>query len=290
MPEFENVNCAVCGSNAYKVIFKKNKFGDVVKCRKCGLIFRNPRLTQESWIEVLKENTHDNVEAMFYASKLYIFSYILDVLERKYSKKGKIIDVGCGYGAFIKTAKERGWDVSGIEFSQQARKYIKDHLGIDLYDKDLCDLNLPENSFDVVSLLEVIDYFHDPLRTLKEARRILKNDGMIVARLNNGLWHVTLSKLDRLFALFKLYPAVLHLYAYTPNSIEALLKKTGFKNIVIQNSKLTKGDPYKSGGSMGPFMVQLIKTIVYACAQIIYFLSFKKLVVTPTMIIYAKKN
>lgn len=102
-----------------------------------------------------------------------------------YVKDGdKVIDIGCGIGAFTRLVKEikKDCEIWGTDISDQA---IKDNLKIDPDIKYLHRYigeqdDLPENYFDVVFTGEVLEHMEDPSVLLKDCARILKKGGTLV--------------------------------------------------------------------------------------------------------------
>jgi SAM-dependent methyltransferase len=153
-----------------------------------------------------------------------------DLIEsRARTGKGRLLDVGCGYGFFLKEMKSRDWRVEGIEVSELGRQYAQEKWGIRVYSKPLEDLTLPDNYFDVITLLYVIEHISDPLGLLTEVKRILKPDGLILLR-----WpHTTpvVRILGPLARKLDLYHTPYHLYDFSPRAISRALICSGFEDV-----------------------------------------------------------
>jgi len=283
--KYEFVLCNICNSNDTITLFEY-ELGRVVRCKKCGLIYKNPRLTEDEFNKIL-ESAPQQINVDVCSSKEELFSNFLKKIE-KIKNKGKILDVGCGSGYFLKLAKDLGWEVYGTEVNPHLIKFAKDEFGINIEKKTLKDFE--EEKFDVVTMLEVIDLLRNPKEELKEVRRILKKDGLVFIRVNNGLWHCNLERFRKYFSFLGLYPSVLHLYSFTPRTLKRILQEVGFKDINISVSELTKGDPYKTGGWLGKTFVSLVKSIIYIFSKILYFLSFSKICLSTSIVAYAKKD
>ena len=67
-------------------------------------------------------------------------------------RAGKLLDIGCGYGFFLKEMKSRGWHVQGIEISQAGRQHARETWSIQVHSQAIEDLALSENVFDVVTI------------------------------------------------------------------------------------------------------------------------------------------
>ncbi len=94
--------------------------------------------------------------------------------------KARILEGGCGFGAWCEWFQNRGHDIVGIEYDQnivaRAREFKPD-VAVEL--GDITDLNYPDNSFDAYISLGVIEHFeHGPEKSLAEAHRILKPGGL----------------------------------------------------------------------------------------------------------------
>lgn len=97
------------------------------------------------------------------------------------SKDSKIIDAGCGFGKWVIYLRQNGYDIIGIDNSEQAISKLKDYdKSIKIEIGDVLNINYPDNSFDVYISMGVIEHFEDgPIPALKEAFRVLKPNGLI---------------------------------------------------------------------------------------------------------------
>lgn len=113
-------------------------------------------------------------------------------LEKYFSKfpaNGKIIDLGCGSGSDTEALLKNGFSVCSVDFSEEALSIMKTlvpeahTLKIDMTEK----LPFGDNEFDVVVADLSLHYFEWELtkQIVSEIKRILKNDGMLVARFNS---------------------------------------------------------------------------------------------------------
>jgi len=96
------------------------------------------------------------------------------------SRKGKLLDVGCGSGRFLALMRDAGWKVLGVEQDRAAAKLAQERFGVPVIVGTLPEANLPEESFDAVTLSHVIEHVYDPVGLLAECRRVLKPGGRVV--------------------------------------------------------------------------------------------------------------
>jgi SAM-dependent methyltransferase len=151
------------------------------------------------------------------------------IQSRTKTSRGRLLDIGCGYGFFLQEMKCRGWRVEGIEISEVGRQYARDRWDIHVYSQTLENLSLPGNFFDVVTLFYVIEHVNDPLDLLKEVKRILKPGGLILLRWPHSTPIVRI--LGPLSKKLDLYHTPYHLYDFSPRTMEKMLTFCGFKEI-----------------------------------------------------------
>lgn len=141
-------------------------------------------------------------------------------------QKGRLLDVGCGYGFFLGEMESRGWQVQGVEVSESGRRYAYDRWGIHVYPQPLEDLNLPECVYDVVTLFYVVEHVHNPLRLLMEVKRVLKPGGLVLLRWPHSTPIVKI--LGPMSRKLDLYHTPFHLYDFSPRTITQALIQCGF--------------------------------------------------------------
>lgn len=226
-----NVNCNLCGSRDHKaIIYSKDytfpgteKF-QVVKCLTCGLVFINPRPTDDEMGRYYPDKYYDRYEELKDESEA-IQNKKIKIVER-IKKSGRILDAGCGKGYFLHNIQNKGWDVSGIEISAGAAGYARDILGIkNIYQQDILKVSLTADYFDVITLWNVIEHLSNPLQALKKAHALLKDDGVLIINCPNFNSILRVAFGDKWYQL----DAPRHLYHFTPETLRQMLKISGFK-------------------------------------------------------------
>jgi SAM-dependent methyltransferase len=175
------VDCPACGSSEWRTLFTKAGF-TFVRCDLCDLVFSNPQVVEELLEEEYRTGGSNDiwVDVLLSERQLELdrekFGALLDELE-PYRRGGRLLDVGCSIGLFLQLAEQRGWQGRGIEFSDRARAYAQDELGLDVIDVPLEEAGYEDGSFDVVALNSVIEHVNQPRRLLEEIHRILVPGG-----------------------------------------------------------------------------------------------------------------
>jgi len=152
--------CNLCGrQNQFKVIEDGEPF-KVLQCKECSLIFVYPYPDPGELVEHYNHNYYREWISAQERRRLRMWSRRLEKLER-FRHKGKLLDVGCGDGAFLVLAKKSGWEITGTELSRYAAKYAFDKLGIKVFCGELFDAQYPTYSFDVVTMWHVLEHVTD---------------------------------------------------------------------------------------------------------------------------------
>jgi len=104
------------------------------------------------------------------------------ILERfKVGKGVRLLDAGCGAGAFLVLAKERGAEVAGLDATPELLDIARERLpGVDLRQGEIEQLPYEDEVFDLVTGFNSFQYANDPIRALSEARRVVRPGGLVV--------------------------------------------------------------------------------------------------------------
>jgi 2-polyprenyl-3-methyl-5-hydroxy-6-metoxy-1,4-benzoquinol methylase len=229
------INCIVCGSRDAGVLWEKDGFSYNI-CPDCGLVYLNP---QPSSGEL--ENFYNNsyrVNIRRYLGRKKKWFEIIKMLG-KYSNGKDMLEIGCSYGLFLKIAKDRGFNVKGIEISHDAADYARKNYGIDVESGDLNQaMGRIENNFDFICMWHTIEHLKKPDDTLFRVRRLLKDDGILVLTTPNFK-----SLPARKMGMFwEWVNPPKHLFLFSMETISGLLKKQGYEVVKI----FTRGGDYKA--------------------------------------------
>jgi 2-polyprenyl-3-methyl-5-hydroxy-6-metoxy-1,4-benzoquinol methylase len=95
-----------------------------------------------------------------------------------YTRGRRLLDVGCGLGQLLETAKDEGWDAVGIDLSETAI-LLCHRRGLSAFNTDFFHGSLDEQRFDVIVMSELIEHVPSPQRFLKRAEELLEDDGVL---------------------------------------------------------------------------------------------------------------
>jgi SAM-dependent methyltransferase len=201
------------------------------RCRECALVYMTPRPSREALLSLYDERYFESPDpncgyAVYAADRDSIRDKsfrLLRMLER-HGKPGRLLDVGCAYGFLLEVARERGWEVAGIEPAAAVAARVAAQLGVAVH-PDLLGAAFPPASFDAVTLWDVIEHMPDPREALSEVHRIIKPTGVcsivtpdigsLAARLLGNRWE-EVQKMPE------------HIFLFSRASLSALFRSTGF--------------------------------------------------------------
>ncbi len=107
----------------------------------------------------------------------------------------KMLDVGCGTGSHVARYRARGFDVAGVDGSEEMLEHARAlNPGADLRQADVDALPFPDASFDIVLCVEVHRYLPDATKAVSEMARVLKPGALLLLKGPNGVGKTTLIK------------------------------------------------------------------------------------------------
>lgn len=261
--EIETVACDLCGSSATIPVTPTSDHAhgvegvfQVVRCTACGLHFLNPRPTPEH-IGACYPGNYYAYSAPLRAvpsrtprrrlKRLIRSSRLLSLVARRipplrsatrdrdladddigWIKPGKVLDVGCGAGAFLDGMTDNGWAGFGIEPSSSAAAAAsaKGHTVVCQSVLEPIGETLSQHQFDVILMSHALEHVHSPTHALARLRPLLRPEsGHLIIEVPN-----VESLLTYWFGELGLaFDTPRHLYMFSPDTLRRLLEKSGFE-------------------------------------------------------------
>ncbi|MET0213604.1 MAG: class I SAM-dependent methyltransferase [Vicinamibacterales bacterium] len=230
----EPVPCASCGARETRHLYEKSGYG-IAACARCGLVYANPRAPADAilarysrdyfWNEYLPSLGAAN--GVFDLAQFDARHAPLLRMMATRARGRRLLEVGCGAGFFLKTAERAGWQVEGIELSDEASRFATERLQLPIRRERAEASGIAAGSFDAAAMFDVIEHLFDPRAVLGAIGRALVPGGPLVISTPNfdsvsrqllGVDWAVLSPLE-------------HVYYFTEDSLRRLLETTGFAEI-----------------------------------------------------------
>lgn len=157
-------------------------------------------------------------------------------LLRKSPGEIHVIDIGCSRGQFVAAAIAAGYRAEGVEPAPRIAEAAR-AAGVPVRTGLLEDQHFPDNSFEALTLFEVIEHLRTPLPLLAECRRILKPGGiLLVSTANAESW--TASAMGAHWDYFDMERDGGHISFYNPRSIAKVAANAGFEVARIDTARV----------------------------------------------------
>jgi len=221
------LKCPVCNSESFSWGCSVGDYS-ILRCRGCRLGVTDPFPTKE-------ERDRINVEDYSVERRIDVYMSRRAYFERryrgyaatlkKYGGRGRLLDIGCNIGLFLKVAREAGFDSAGVELNSGCAEYGRKEFGLNIYSDRLENLRFPAGSFDVITLFDTLEHIPCLQSFLSEISRIMADGGLLAVQSPN---------IDSLMSnLAKSSWAWLsppdHLYHFTPGVMSMLIESKGFR-------------------------------------------------------------
>ena len=251
MKLIEKIKCPICNFSSFNIL-RKNQYKNmskkylksiflsssdmpiidqVVKCKKCLLVYLNPRINSKLINKSYKDNK-DYIfskynaarEKTFYNNIKKFFKY----KKIKNLNNKNILDIGCGGGSFLNVIHNLGGKPYGIEPSKWMVKNIKKKNNFNVYAKTIENFNI-KIKFDIISLWDVLEHLTNLNKSISAIKKKLVREGLLIVNVpDHGSWQRKLLKFNWPFYLN------VHLYYFEKETITKLMKKHGF-NLIYEN-------------------------------------------------------
>jgi 2-polyprenyl-3-methyl-5-hydroxy-6-metoxy-1,4-benzoquinol methylase len=233
------VDCPNCGAASYSELFVKHGY-PIVRCTECSLVFSNPQVDESVVLDEYREGGSNDlwVDVLTSPRQLELdrekFAEILDELE-PHRGEGKLLDVGTSIGLFLRLALDRGWTGAGTEFGRRALAYARDELELDVTEDPIEEL---DGTYDVVTVLSVLEHVNEPRAFLRQIARLLKPGGamyLIVPNFDSLACRV-------LHERAATFDGRNHLVYFSPRTLADMLAREGFE-VVRTRTRVASLDP-----------------------------------------------
>lgn len=242
----EHIPCNLCGVDDTAYVYSRRGVltGEdfrLVRCRNCGLMYLNPRLTRDALLALYDEayyrgegfdsevNYVEEYEGEYRKTDV---GYHVTQLRHMLSAGARVLDVGCGTGVLLRDLEEAGFRAEGIEPSAFASAFAR-AKGHDVRTGDFLELDVEENAYDAVLAMEVIEHVHDPKAFINRVYRALKPGGLFYYTTGNFRGFMTQRRLLRRAVLDSYVAPEGHIVFFSTATMRRYLTEAGFGEVFL---------------------------------------------------------
>lgn len=283
--------CPDCSGNDLRKLGHYIYYSTLIRlesCQSCGLIFSDQILDDRIFNSHFEQAYKDKY--YFEISRHEIFLQISKIISDVAPHNAKVIDIGGAQGHLMDIARKIRPDLSILinDISPTALMYAKKKYRLDTRCCSLSDLANHNEEFDVVSLIDVLYYARNISNAYEAINQLCKPGGYVIVRIPNKLWIIKLFLiLDRLRVPKKdreiqdkvRYFNPEHLFIFSKKYMRSSLQKLGMSQIKFVPSEMLRRS----------LTGIRINRIAYLICALIYYISFRMLILTPSQLVIAKK-
>ena len=185
------VGCPRCGADdavgRYQLVVSS-----IVTCRRCRMSYVSPRVSSsliERKLQLWAEQDVIDPERLriaFEPASVAYYARFLGWLTEGMRLPGRrLLDIGCGTGGFLAVARSATWQGQGIEIGCASARFASETLGLSVMQGTLYQFEAPAQSYDAMSMIEVIEHLERPVDALRIARELLRPDGVLLVTTPN---------------------------------------------------------------------------------------------------------
>jgi 2-polyprenyl-3-methyl-5-hydroxy-6-metoxy-1,4-benzoquinol methylase len=248
MKKTQKVNqCPICNSEIFahyldcKDYTVSKEVFRLMQCSACSLVITSPRPEMEFLGDYYASEDYVShtetkkglINRIYLLARKYALGRKKKLLNTKAPAKGNLLDYGCGTGAFLHTMGSNGWQVTGVEPDEGARKLAASRIGKEILTPEHL-VKLDDGSFDIITLWHVLEHVPEPVLSCKEFYRLLKPGGKLILALPNHLSQDA----QKYRGAWAAYDVPRHLFHFNSLNIKNIANKIGFSKMEVLPMKM----------------------------------------------------
>jgi len=203
-----------------------------VICKSCGLVFINPMYVNSEKEAVApspralhRPVRHTRPIQRAHERELRAARRFLGFVRPHLRPGDRVLDIGCGDGALVRTLQEFGAKPTGIDLDPEGAQFVERTYGIPVVVAPFETSQLAEGQFDAIVATHVIEHMFEPVEVMQQIRRLLKPNGLVVLETPNIL---------RPKVGFRRMFSVAHNYYFSPRTLCLALRRAGLAPFALR--------------------------------------------------------
>jgi 2-polyprenyl-3-methyl-5-hydroxy-6-metoxy-1,4-benzoquinol methylase len=225
-----SIECNICNSGHIEHFLKKDEW-EIVRCKECGLVFLE-NIPSDEKLKIIYDDSFfkDGQKSPLDGSNIisnptyFNAKKRIDKIKQTGYVNGELLDIGCATGIFMKAASS-SYNCTGLDVSDVATQFAVKEMGLNAKCGTIFDHDYEKQSFDIITMWDVIEHVRDPDKYIEKINQIMKPGGLLV--LSTGNIDSLMFKIQK--KNWHLLIPPFHLYYFNKHNITKLLEKHGFE-------------------------------------------------------------
>jgi SAM-dependent methyltransferase len=243
--EWQETACLLCGGENWSPLVEApdpipdaaGRWFMVVQCRDCGLCFTNPRPSPDSMAQFYSGNYRPHRPIGADSAGTRWWQRLRPWARLQHWRKslplrgqGRLLDFGCGGGAYLLRMRRQGWNVVGIDACETVVQQLRGSFGLPALAGSLPNAELAEESFDVITMWHSLEHTHEPLDVLRAAQQLLSSGGKLIVAVPN----IDSCAFRWFGQSWNALDLPRHLVHFDPWTLRLMLHRAGFRQIRVR--------------------------------------------------------
>jgi 2-polyprenyl-3-methyl-5-hydroxy-6-metoxy-1,4-benzoquinol methylase len=182
-------NCPNCNSSEHTLYLTEGDF-KIVKCSNCSLVYLlnipdESEIYEDYYKIEFSKDDYSKDSKFPHLAEIYTINDQRLYYLKKLKLNGSLLDIGSGTGLFLKTARDYGYKVEGIDVSQNALAFAGESFNLNVSDEKIEDLIAQNKKYDFVTLWHVLEHFANPKEELTKIKKLLNPGGILLIEVPN---------------------------------------------------------------------------------------------------------
>ena len=238
---FEYTKCPICQSEEREHSFDVDKFS-YYSCGNCDSIYTYPFLKSEIIADIYSSGAYDEYQKKLVHSSQGLRKDLLDKrkvdqIEFFLPERGNLFDIGCGQGTFLKSCKDRGWKVAGLDPSDNSARLAKEKFDIDVTVSTVEEFTTTE-SYDCVTFWGVLEHLLEPQKALDKVSKFVRKGGIVQFEVPSSDCLIAKHLKKKQESPTRFIESGRHNILFSRKAIDQMAANTGFEVAYIESNGL----------------------------------------------------